>query len=91
MDYVNNLYWIDGVKLINKAIEKRVERYDWEMWLSLYPEMSEETFVSFEAFKTKKQEITQKKVKLTSSEIIAKAEELKKIHQGTHEGIAAIT
>jgi len=86
IDFVYNLPWQDGIKLINKAIEKTVEHKDWEVWLSVYPNMTEETFVPFGKFKERKPE-KPKKPKQTAEEMIAKAEELRKIHQGIHEGV----
>lgn len=88
IDFVLNLYWEDGINLINKAIEKRNEQRDWEMWISVYPDMDKKTFVPFEKFRGKKQTPGKPKKELTKAEIIAQAEEIRKLHQGTHEGVA---
>jgi hypothetical protein len=89
MDYINNLDWIDGIELINKAILKQRERQEWEMWLTLYPNMDKKNFISFEKFKSNQRSAKPKKPKkvLTDDEIIEKAEEIRKIHQGKHEGV----
>jgi hypothetical protein len=79
--------WIDGLKLINKALEKQNEQREWEMWISIYPKMDEKNFISFEKFKSKKQVKSQAKKHLTAQEIIEQAEEIRKLHQGTHEGV----
>lgn len=85
VDFVFNLAWNNGIELINKAIEKRNEQRDWEMWISVYPNMDKKTFISFEKFRKKGRELPQNN--LTTAEIIEKAEEIRKIHQGIHEGI----
>lgn len=82
-----NLNWIDGIELINKALEKRNEQRDWDMWISIYPNMDKNTFIPFEKFRATKQIQQNKNITLTNDEIIAKAEELRKIHQGIHEGV----
>lgn len=77
--------WIDGINLINKAAEKRSEQKEWEMWISIYPNMDKNTFVPFEKFRSKAQ--PQKQNNLTSQEILEKADELMRYHQGKHEGV----
>lgn len=42
-----------GVKQINKAIEEEKDAHLWEVWLTLYPNMTEDNFISFEEFKGK--------------------------------------
>ena len=85
--FVNKLLWRDGIKLINKALEKRNEQREWELYVSVYSNMDKETFVSFDKFRGIKS--TNKPIKkgLTKEQILEKAEEIMKIHQGTHEGI----
>jgi hypothetical protein len=77
------MYWEDGITLINKAIEKRNEEKDWEMWIAIYPNMDKKTFISFDKFRGKKEVATPSKQKknLTDKEIIAKAERLSKNHK----------
>lgn len=42
-----------GIKQINKAAEEEKDARLWEAWLTLYPNMTEENFISFEEFKGK--------------------------------------
>ena len=81
------LYWQDGIKLINKAIEKKQEKRDWELYCTVYPSMDKKTFIPFEKFRGKKQMPGKLKKELTKEEIIAQAEEIRKLHQGKHEGV----
>jgi hypothetical protein len=78
--------WCDGVKLINKASCKRSESKHWDIWLTLYPHFNEKTFIPFDKFKNQKKEIVANK-QLTKEEVIEQAEEIRKLHQGTHEGV----
>lgn len=50
IDFVLNMSWRDGFNLYLKAIEKEQEEKVWEMWLSIYPKMDKNTFVSFKDF-----------------------------------------
>ena len=76
------MYWEDGITLINKAIEKRNEEKDWEMWIAIYPNMDKKTFISFDKFRGKKEDPSKtprkQKKNLTDAQIIAKAERLSK-------------
>ena len=45
--------WENAIKLINKAYEKDFENKAFSMWLTLYPNMDEKTFVSFGDYKYK--------------------------------------
>lgn len=56
--------------------------------MSLYPSMDKKSYISFEKFVkdiTIAENISVEKV--TNDEILEKTEEIKKIHQGKHEGI----
>lgn len=89
IDYVNKLSWEDGIGLINKAFEKQDEQRDWEMWVSIYPQMDKKSFVPFGKFRSKKHfapNIVKNKA-MTKDEILEKAEEVRKLHQGKHEGV----
>ena len=86
-EFVLFLYWKDGIKLINKAIEKKQETREWELYCTIYPEMDKKTFITFEKFRGKKQTQYKPKKELTKEEIIAQAEEIRKLHQGIHEGV----
>lgn len=87
IEFVNNLSWQDGIKLINKALEKQTEQRDWDMWISIYPNMDKKSFIPFEKFRGKKQNLIKKENNLTKNEIIERAEEIRKLHQGKHEGV----
>lgn len=41
------------LKLIDKAYEKVLDRQIFEMWLSLYPNMKKENFITLEEYKNK--------------------------------------
>ena len=82
-----NLCWIDGIELINEAMKKIQEQKDWEMWLTLYPNMTKENFIPFEKFRNKTIDEKETKKELTSAEIIERAESKRKLHQGTHKGV----
>lgn len=82
-----DLCWIDGIELINEALEQRQEQKDWEVWLSIYPNMTKENFIPFEKFKNKTSINENTKKELTSKEIIERAESKRKLHQGTHDGV----
>lgn len=78
------------MKIIKKAREKINEQKEWEVWLALYPTMDKDTFISFEDFRVinvKNQQSQSSKPILTQNEILAKADEIKRLHQGTHEGV----
>lgn len=40
----------DGIEIINQAINKVDEDKHWQVWLTMYPNMTEKTFVPFEKF-----------------------------------------
>jgi hypothetical protein len=81
------MYWIDGIEIINKATEKEVEQREWEMWISIYPSMNKENFISFDKFRNKAIEKNITKKAKTSEELIAEAENKRLVHQGKHKGI----
>ena len=88
IEYVNNMFWVDGIELIHKAREKEQEEKVWDMWISLYPNMDKKSFMPFSEFHKKQVTpiITDNK-KLTKEEITEKAEEIRRLHQGIHEGV----
>ena len=87
IDYVMNLSWIDGIELINEAMEQKQDKRDWEVWLSIYPTMTKENFIPFEKFKSKNISKDDVKKELTSKEIIERAESKRLLHQGKHKGV----
>ena len=51
----------DFISLIAKSFEKKEERKSWEMWLTLYPNMTKENFMPFsEFFNMQKQKISKR-------------------------------
>ena len=90
IEFVYNLHWIEGLEIIKKANEKIKEQKDWEVWLAIYPTMDNDTYISFDDFRGKSKKSEQSKSnkpKLSQNEILAKADEIKRLHQGTHEGV----
>ena len=53
MDYILNTNFAEGISIITKAKEKETDQIIWEMWLSLYPNMNKDNFISFNDFKNK--------------------------------------
>ena len=45
--------WENAIRLINKAYEKDFDNKAFSMWLTLYPNMDKNTFVSFGDYKSK--------------------------------------
>jgi hypothetical protein len=87
IDFVYGLSWTDGILLINKAIEKRKEEKDWDMWVAVYPHMDKKSFISFEKFRGKKKIANVAPSKnMSKDEIMKKAEEIKMLHKGNHKG-----
>ena len=78
--------WEDGINLINKAQEKVTEQFEWQLYCSILPHSSEKD-LTFDKFRNKKKTINNKKENLSIEEILEKAEELRKVHQGKHLGV----
>ncbi|WP_346877550.1 hypothetical protein [Clostridium sp. UBA5712] len=53
IDYILNLKFEEGYELISKAYEKDAEEKLWQQWLVDYRLMDQETFISFEEYKSK--------------------------------------
>ena len=87
IDFILNLYWVDGIELTNKARKNEEEKKSWDMWLTLYLKMDEKTFMPFSEFYKKNITKQVKKVEQTKEDIVAKAEELRLAHQGKHGGV----
>ena len=81
------MYWVDGIELINKAREKEQEQKVWDMWISLYPNMDKKSFMPFSEFYKKQITLIVPDKKIPKSDILEKAEEIRKLHQGIHEGV----
>ncbi|WP_036939441.1 hypothetical protein [Pseudobacteroides cellulosolvens] len=71
------LYWVDGIKIINKAEEKREEEKAWQMWLTKFPHMTSKTFIPFSSFFKKARE-PQELIKRSAEEILQEAKEIRK-------------
>lgn len=53
IEFILNAPFYIGMNHINKAWEQERDKKIWEMWLAVYPHMSEETFVNYYDFKDK--------------------------------------
>lgn len=51
IDYILNLGFNEGYKVIRKAYQKALEDKAWERWLVDYAKMNKENFISFEEYK----------------------------------------
>lgn len=66
------------IQLIDKVLKKESEERIWQMWLARYPNMTENTYISFEDFRNKA--MTPKKNKnnqQSTEELIEMAEKVK--------------
>lgn len=75
-----NMELFNFMQLLNKTIMKAAEEQLWQQWLVDYARMDKETFINFTDYK-KKSFKNENNKKLDVKEIIAKAEEIKKIDQ----------
>ena len=79
IEYINNLLWHDGIRLMNKAVEKCSEQRHWDLYCTAYPNMDETTFISFEQFKKPKIKVENKTTEVkTNKDAIEKAEAIKR-------------
>lgn len=85
VNYVMDLSFFDGIKLIQKFNEKITEQKIWEMWNIEHVWMDEDNYVSFEDYKNKalgkktnKNKITKEELKKRKEEAMAKAEQIRK-------------
>jgi hypothetical protein len=67
--------------LLIDAYEKDLEDKLWQQWLAIYPNMSNENFISFEDFK--KETFKPKVEKINAEEVLKDAESIKAMDQGT--------
>jgi len=63
MDRINKMPLSFGCKVIFRELEKKEERKSWEMWLTLYPNMTDKNFISFSQFYKKQKEPISKRPK----------------------------
>jgi hypothetical protein len=88
IEYILELGWVESIELTNRAIEEISKQKDWEMWLTLYPNMNKENFIPFDKFrKGKTNTAAQTKKPKTKEEILQIAENTRLVHQGKHKGI----
>jgi len=78
IQYILDLPFLYGVKFIRKAIKEHREKKMWEMWLSLYPHMTEKTYISFEDYKGQ----FEPKKEQTGDEMLAKVKLLNAMFGG---------
>lgn len=57
-------------RLVMKAHEKEIEKAAWEQYLTVYPNMDEQSFVSFADYKKKIMVKPEKKTQKTNAEIM---------------------
>lgn len=78
IDYILNKNYDDGFELMKIAHEKDIEDKLWQQWLTKYPYMTEEDFVSFEEFKNYfiKDEEETKVENLNKEQIFDKVEDI---------------
>ena len=74
INFVLNLDYELGIKLINKALEKQQEDRMWLLYAGIYPNMDKKTFVPFEKFFKKPKDI--KVSKRPAEEILQEAMEI---------------
>jgi hypothetical protein len=65
-EIINELDPIEIIEIINLIYETRNEKKTWDIYLAIYPNMTSETYMSFEEFKKPKP----KKNKKTKEEIL---------------------
>lgn len=76
-----------GSDLVAKALEKVQEERAWEMYISVFPNMTEKTYLTFEQFQAKSIQGSSASQEAPSSnepsvdELIAQAERIKQIDQ----------
>ena len=83
IDFVLNADFVDGIEMINQAFQKIDEEKHWQVWLTMYPNMTEKNFVPFDKFYKRggKNEAKAKVSKQTPQEIISMAEKIKEAEE----------
>ena len=51
VDYILKCPFETGIMFIKKALEEEKDSIIWQMWLSVYPHMTEKTFISYSDYK----------------------------------------
>lgn len=65
-----------GAELIQEAYKKQLDKKLWDMWLTKYPWMDEENYMSFEDFKDEMMDQENQPQKLSRNEIIEQSERI---------------
>jgi len=78
MDFVMKMDLFDGLKLYEKAREKRSEERLYQAWVSLYPHFSKDNFVSWEDYRDRHNQMKIPIVKKSAAELIAEAADIKR-------------
>lgn len=71
IDYIFAKDFEDGFSLIEVALDKEIEEKLWQQWLCIYPNMSEDNFISFNDFlrESKKPKVSPKNTKEILEEV----------------------
>ena len=78
LDYIMNLDWDTGLRLIDKIMEKQSETKSWQLYCSIYPNFNKDNFIPFsEFYKKPSKKINSKPI----SQIIAEGEKTKKLFE----------
>ena len=78
LDYILNLGFNEGYRIIVKAYEKELDDKAWDRWLVDYNKMTKESFISFEEYRESlftARPIQEEKY-LTKEELLKEAEEI---------------
>lgn len=67
--------------LLIKAFEKEQEDWAWDMWLTLYPKMTKDTFTSFEDYKKELFKPNVKHTEKTAEEITEEMMAVVSVHE----------
>lgn len=87
IEYLMEMDFMFGHEVVVKALQKEQDERAWEMYLSIYPNMSEKSYMSFEQFKEKAKkgkgaktdasDLTKKPDTRSTADIISMAERIK--------------
>lgn len=78
MSFIMSLPANTGIDIYIKAVEKNTERQVWEQWLAAYPNMTKETFISFNDYFKKMKQPQNTNDNRSDDEIIQDAENILK-------------
>jgi hypothetical protein len=78
LTYFNRLPLKIGVKLVKKCFYEQEKAKAWQMWISIYPQMTSSNFVPFSRFFTATLDDSEPKARKSAAELLAEAEEIQK-------------